>query len=248
MKVDAYIPGNNPTCEDSIWQKPGMEYDAFFEVETEPETVEQPSDKSEKPTIDLTKFISSKGSLANCAGIPTKTENLVQADVLYGKETGFVDLQNKSTSVYKEFGSVMPKLDKLRIDIHISERDFNKPQQRYWNCGEVPIHIEEDFTWWGEDDEDKPPIDDFIESIASMFASGLMEVPLSIYSPNLVVIGGEPGSGKSIRLRQILHEIANHKEIIEVPILLKATALAKQLRLSPEIGEWDFMLQFRQMA
>lgn len=248
MKVDSYIPGNNPTCEDSIWQKGELKYDTLFEVETELETVEPPSDKPEKPTIDLTKFISSKGSFANCAGIPTKTENLVKADVLYGEKTGFVDLENKSTSVYKKFGSVMPKLDRLRIDIRISERDFNKPQQRYWDCGEVPIHIEEDFTWWGEDDEDKPPIDDFIESIASMFGSGLMEVPLSIYSTEMVVIGGEPGSGKSIRLRQILHEIANHEEIIEVPILLKATALAEQMQLSPENGESGFVLQFRQIA
>ena len=78
----------------------------------------------------------------------------------------------------------------------------------------------------------------FKSKIASQFESGLLEVPLSIYSPIPVVISGDPGYGKSVRMKQIAAEISANQSISQFPIFVKAKHLADYV---DDLGVEDFI-------
>ena len=90
----------------------------------------------------------------------------------------------------KNFGYVIPKRDRLRCFININKYDTtnkaNEDGKTGTNahlCGSEKLEFDIDFEFWDED-PDRPKIEEFITTISKMFETGLIEVPLSIYSPN----------------------------------------------------------------
>ena len=240
---EVLFQGSNQSCKYSVWKKGDINYKIHsqsFEFSTD--------------TVNQTKkFIQNFPGQIECAGIPANAAKLVLADVLKDKSTGFVN-QDRWASDSKTFGKIMPKRDNLRCSININKFDDSNKQTKdgklvfnSYLCGDEQLEFEIDFEFW-EDDPDKPGIDNFIQSIAKMFETGLLEVPLAVYSPFPVLITGLPGEGKSVRMKQIVAEISSRDEIIEIPIFLKAKHLAKYVEKQETADYMNESSDFRMYA
>ena len=228
--------GVNRSCKDSVWKKGDINYKTHFDDTLQHQELDESEEQgaeSDKYTVnETTKFIQDFAGEIECAGIPANAAKLVLADVLKDKSTEFV-VQGGWASDSKTFGIIMPKRDNLRCSININKFDSTNKQREdgklifnSYMCGDERLEFDIDFEFW-EDDPDKQGIDIFIQSIAEMFETGLLEAPLAVYSPFPVLVTGLPGEGKSVRMKQIVAEISSNDEIIEVPIFLKAKHLAK---------------------
>ncbi|HCV85617.1 MAG TPA: hypothetical protein DGB85_03375, partial [Deltaproteobacteria bacterium] len=124
------------------------------------------------------------------------------------------------------FAFIRPKIGGKSTELLVSNHNPTS-RKRGWKCGEVTLEFSPKYS-----NIEQRAIDDFISSIDSIFSDGLLEVLQAIYSPYPVIISGDPGEGKSVRMKQIASAMSTDPTITQVPLFIKAKDLVRHL------GEW----------
>ncbi|MDA8832963.1 hypothetical protein N9N12_01975, partial [Candidatus Poseidoniales archaeon] len=216
------IKGINPTCVAKVWKK------GEWKSEDVPFR-----GAPEAPKRRFIQVLGSIGDLIDCAGYPTHSVPLVKANVLKHEDTKLINpeqgsSQNPSVGVLETEGDSKMAGNRVFLNKSTASPLDSTPTSPIYPCGTEFVELE--FAVNKADREQlATSFSRFESTMGPLLESGFLEIPLSIYSPYPVVVLGEPGAGKSVRLKQIVGEIINNRDIKHVPLYIKAKQLAKTI-------------------
>ena len=207
--------------------------------------------------------------MIDCAKIPTEASKLVKAEVLKNDNTKciFRDEVEDPPKILNSFRfdngddyslckADLPLSSSQDMQQIVEEGRASLVDVGEVNCDNTKLGFYKSANWssqFGPTDKDI----ENLKEIASLLNSGIPEVAMSIHSQIPVIITGNPGYGKSVRMKQICSEITVNRNIRQVPVFLKAKHLADLIyrhcntydsfaeEISPELlPDDEFMLFF----